>query len=64
MERIRIIREEKGLSLIALAAEADMSKGFLFDVEKGQKMPSLMTLYKITKGLGVPLKALFEDVQK
>lgn len=61
LDRIRQIREEKGMSLIILAAEADMSKAFLFDIETHKKMPSLMTLHKLSKGLGVPMSAFFED---
>jgi len=49
------------MSLIILAAEADMSKAFLFDIETHKKMPSLMTLHKLSKGLGVPMSAFFED---
>jgi len=61
LDRIRRIREAKGMSLITLAAEADMSKAFLFDIETHKKMPSLMTLHKLSKGLGVPMSAFFED---
>jgi len=61
LDRIRQIREEKGMSLITLAAEAEISKSFLFDIETHQKMPSLMTLHKLSKGLGVPMSALFEE---
>ena len=61
LDRIRQIRMEKGMSLIALAAEAEISKAFLFDIESQKKMPSLMTLHKLSKGLGVPMRVFFED---
>lgn len=55
---IRAWRKKGGLTLEALAELAGMDTGFLTHIELGQKMPGLLTLAKIAKGLGVPLAAL------
>jgi len=57
-KNIRALRKKGALTLEALAELADMDTGFLTHIELGQKMPGLMTLAKIAKGLGVPLAAL------
>lgn len=60
-ERIKILRLEAGLSLPDLAAEARISKSVLFQVETSEAPnPSLETLQKIAKALGVTLAALLE----
>lgn len=55
---IRALRKKGGLTLEALAELAGMDTGFLTHIELGQKMPGLLTLAKIAKGLGITLAAL------
>jgi transcriptional regulator with XRE-family HTH domain len=50
---IREARSAKKLSMRALAGEADISQPFLSQIEGGQTMPSLVTLYRIAKVLGL-----------
>ena len=45
-ERIKELREEKHLSQVRLAAELDVSSGFIADIELGRKMGSIKTLMK------------------
>ncbi|UUW89634.1 XRE family transcriptional regulator [Nocardioides sp. WV_118_6] len=59
--RIRALREARGLSLSALAAEAGIGKGSLSELETGQRNPTLDTLYAVATPLGVPLAALLDD---
>jgi transcriptional regulator with XRE-family HTH domain len=60
-ERIKILRQEAQLSLPALAEKADISKSVLFQLETSEAPnPSLDTLQKIAKALGVTLAALLE----
>ncbi len=58
---IRAHRHSRGLSLGALAVEADLSKTILGKIEAGQGNPSLETLWRIASALNVPLGALIED---
>ncbi|MFG6444463.1 helix-turn-helix domain-containing protein [Microbacterium sp. P07] len=50
---IREARTTRKLSMRALATAADISQPFLSTIENGQTMPSLATLYRIAKVLGI-----------
>lgn len=58
--RIRRFREEKDISLNALAAETKISKSYLWSLENDPTAtrPSGDTLYKIAQALGVTMSAL------
>lgn len=58
--RIRRFREEKGMSLNALAAATKISKSYLWSLENDStaSRPSGDTLYKIARTLGVTMSAL------
>jgi transcriptional regulator with XRE-family HTH domain len=59
-DQIRRFREERGLNLSQLAAEAEVSKGYLWTLENDQdaRRPSADTLYAIAKALGVTMSDL------
>lgn len=59
-ERIRLRRDELGLSLSALATKAGVSKGYLWSLEKGETeaRPSGRTLYAIAEALGTTMSDL------
>jgi transcriptional regulator with XRE-family HTH domain len=60
-ERIKILRLEAGLSLPDLADKAGISKSVLFQLETSDAPnPSLETLQKVAKALGVTLAALLD----
>jgi transcriptional regulator with XRE-family HTH domain len=60
-ERIKILRLEAQLSLPDLAEKAGISKSVLFQLENAEDPnPSLETLQKVAKALGVTLAALLE----
>ncbi|GAA3393696.1 XRE family transcriptional regulator [Cryptosporangium minutisporangium] len=56
--RIRALREERGISLSALAKRAGIGKATLSGLETGVRNPTLETLYAVTGQLGVPLAAV------
>ncbi|WP_296601796.1 helix-turn-helix domain-containing protein [Nocardioides sp.] len=58
--RVRALREERGLTLTALAAAAGIGKGSLSELESGRRNPTLDTLYAVAGPLGVPLGALLD----
>lgn len=60
-ERLRAARQERGLSLGALAEAARVGKGSLSEIENGVRNPTLGTLYALAGALGVPLAALIAD---
>lgn len=59
--RLRHIRLEKGLTVEALAAAADLDKGFLSRLERGSKRPSVETILRLSAALDVPIGLLFGE---
>jgi transcriptional regulator with XRE-family HTH domain len=60
-ERLRAARQERGLSVGALAEAAGVGKGSLSEIENGIRNPTLSTLYSVAGTLGVPLATLIAD---
>ncbi|EPZ53019.1 helix-turn-helix domain-containing protein [Alicyclobacillus acidoterrestris] len=56
--RLRHIRREHNLSLDELAEKTGVSKLTLGKIERGEANPTLAMMWKITRGLSVPLTAL------
>jgi transcriptional regulator with XRE-family HTH domain len=48
---VRTAREEKGMSIEALAEAAGLSWRMLIGIEHGRRNPSLLTILAIAKGL-------------
>lgn len=59
--RLRHLREERGLSLSALARQSGTGKATLSELEAGRRNPTLETLYALTTALGVALSAVLTD---
>ena len=57
-KRLKKLREGKKWSQAKLADEADISRGYLIRLEAGQQDPTLGTLERLAKALGVTLKKL------
>jgi len=56
---IRGLRDAKGLTQVELAKRAKVTRGYLAQLEAGHKKnPSLPTLRKLAKALGVPVAEL------
>ena len=58
-KKIKSFRKNAGLTISQLAELADMDGGFLNYVENGKKFPSLNTVYKLSRSLGVPVSEFF-----
>ena len=56
------LRQEKNLSLDALAEKANVSKVLLCQIEHGEANPTVNTLWKIAVGLDVPFGSLAYEV--
>ncbi|MGR0119763.1 helix-turn-helix domain-containing protein [Bacillus halotolerans] len=57
------MRKEKGYSLDQISQLTGVSKSMLAQIEKGQKTPTVTTLWKIANGLNVSLSLLMVDQQ-
>ncbi len=51
--RMRDLRQERGMSLAAMQTACGVSKGHLSNIERGQVLLNVVTLYTIAQGLGV-----------
>lgn len=59
--KIREIREEKGIKLVELARKTNLSEGYISHLEKGDREnPTYNTMVKISKALGEKITKVFE----
>ncbi len=59
-QRIHAFRTERKLSQEALALASELHPAYLGRVERGEKCPTVETLYKISQGLKIPLSQLLD----
>lgn len=59
-ERIRFLRESKGISQQNLAAICNFEKANLSRIEAGRTNPTIFTLYKISQALEVSIAELVD----
>jgi len=60
-EKIRRVRERKGLTLKEIAAKAGVSESLISQIERNKISPSLDTLLTIVTVLNINIDYLFED---
>src|SRR5215469_1909377 len=60
-QRIRTLREQKGLSQGDISRQTGMLRSYISRVEHGHTAPSLETLQRFAWALGVPMYWLFYD---
>ena len=60
-ERIRNIRQKKGLSQEELAFKINSARNFIGCIERGEKSPTIYTLYKISLILNTTIDALTKN---
>ena len=58
-QRLRILRDERGISMRALARRSGLSANALSMIERGLTSPSVSTLNKLATALEVPITAFF-----
>ncbi len=59
--RIRSIRKKRGLTIAELANQSSISTSLVSQAERDNIAPSLGTLSRISKSLGIPLASLFTE---
>lgn len=58
-QKVRTLREAKGISQEKLAERADLHRTYIGMVERLERNPSLVCIHKIANGLGVHVSELF-----
>lgn len=58
-QRVRVLREEQGISQEKLAERAGLHRTYIGMVERLERTPSLICIHKIANGLGINVKELF-----
>lgn len=52
-ETVRRLRLEAGMSQIVLAERADLAHNFVGEIERGEKLASIVTVVRLARGLGL-----------
>lgn len=60
-QELRVIRTKDGTSLTDLARRAEMSLGYLSDLESGKRFPNAGVVKKLADVLKVPVSVLQRD---
>lgn len=61
---LRQLRETQGWSQEVLAEHADLNRSYVGDLERGQAIPSLLTLKKLSMALGISLSDLLAYTER
>ena len=61
-KRVADARKKKGMSQERLAAESGIDRSHLGFIEQGRRHPTVATLYKLTRSLGLSLEQLFKNL--
>lgn len=56
-------RGEKGITQEVLSGLADIGRTHLSAIERGERKPTLETLYRISAALGVPMSAIVAAIE-
>lgn len=59
--RVRRLREVQALSQEVLAERAQLHRTYVGSVERGERNPSLDSIYALADGLSLHVSQLFED---
>ncbi len=60
--KVAYLRQQMGISQEMLAERCDIHRTYVGAIERGEKVPTLVTIEKIAKGLNVKIVELFEKL--
>lgn len=63
-QAVRRAREEQGLSQERLGEIAKLDRTYVSGLERATRNPTLATLHRIAKALGVPLSELIAEAER
>ncbi len=59
-ENLKRIREQKGVSQVDISKSLGVSRGFVSNIENGKTNPTLATITKLAKAVGVSAGELLQ----
>ena len=59
IDKIRMLRIEKKISIVQLSVDSGISRSHIFYIETKKSIPSLETLSKLAKAMNLELKDFF-----
>lgn len=60
-KRVRAMRLDAGFSFDAFVEETGLGRGYVSELERGLVVPTLDSLERVAKALGVPVRDLFGE---
>ena len=63
-QRIRELRTEQGYSQEGFADKCGVHRTFMGTIERGESILSFQNILKVATTLGLPLSALFQDIEE
>ena len=63
-ESIAYFRKKKGVSQEVLSGLADIGRTHLSAIERGERKPTLETLYRISCALDIPMSEIIAEVER
>ena len=61
-KRIALLRKSKGMTQERMAADADIDRVALANIETGKRRPTVTTIYRISSALGVHVDDIFKNL--
>ena len=58
------LRAEKGVTQEVLSGLSDIGRTHLSAIERGERKPTLETLYRISNALGLPMSAVVAEIER
>lgn len=62
-KRLSSLRKDKGMTQERLAAESDIDRVAIANIETGKRRPTVTTIYRISAALGVKVEDVFKKLQ-
>ena len=58
------LRSEKGITQDVLSGLSDIGRTHLSAIERGERKPTLETLYRISNALDIPMSAIVIEIER
>lgn len=61
---LRDLRRKKGFTQQELAIDSDLDRTYISKLERGERMPTILTVFKIAGVLGVSPSSIMRELEK